>query len=91
MYVNGLTLYWYPAGGSASTGLFLHWVGWQERQEAVFRGLEPYIGNSLTYPWDHARWDLFKKLVVVWKNRSNSTSIKPANPRDKPERNPRDS
>ena len=33
------------AGGSASTGLFLHWVGWEERREAVFRGLDPYIGK----------------------------------------------
>jgi hypothetical protein len=43
---NDFAPFWSPAGGSASTGLFLHWVGWQERQEAVFRGLEPYIGNS---------------------------------------------
>jgi hypothetical protein len=49
--------FWSSAGGSASTGLFLHWVGWQERQEAVFRGLEPYIGNSIPFPWD--QWSIF--------------------------------
>jgi hypothetical protein len=39
---------------------------------------------------DTARWDLFKKLGMIWKDRSDSASIIRENPRDKPVRNPRD-
>jgi hypothetical protein len=32
----------------------------------------------------HARLDLFKKLGMIWKDRSDSASIIRENPRDKP-------
>ncbi len=38
-----------------------------------------------------ARLDLFKKLGMIWKDRSNSASIIRENTRDNPVRNPRDS
>jgi len=40
---------------------------------------------------DTARLDLFKKLGIIRKDRSDSASIMRENPRDKPLRNPRDS
>ncbi len=40
---------------------------------------------------DTARLDLFKKLGMIWKDRSDSASIIRENPRDKPVWNQRDS
>ncbi len=55
-----------------------------------------YTQKELNGPFSHwweasARLDLFKKLGMIWKDRSISASIIRENPRDKPVRNPRDS
>ncbi|XP_023331119.1 uncharacterized protein LOC111703410 isoform X2 [Eurytemora carolleeae] len=42
---------YFLAAGSASTGLILYWFGTQERQDVLFRGLEPFTGWCPAVSW----------------------------------------